>query len=246
MKKNKLLVILVFFFINLTVFAEIPENLLRKSDEAYIPSVCKFNLFIESYENNVKKQYFDMDAFVNGAAQYLILYKNPAQIKGQGQLRYSDTIYSYVKKTDRIQQVSAKTNFFQTVLAQEDVMSSMLSNYYQIETIEEVQEETRLIYRMTLLAKEKRSAYAKIVADIDVTTLLPIRRLFYSYSGQLIKELEVIEIIKNNGHLESVEFRVNDALKNGFYSKVKMTDFDLDFNITESMFTVSYLKNHVK
>ena len=168
-------------------------------------------------------------------------------MKGQGQVRIDSTIYQYVRKTDRTQQVSAKTNFYKTVLSQEDVMSSMLSSFYEIEKVEEVVESDNTIYRMTLNAKEKRSSYATIVADIDSETYLPIKRLYYSYSGQLVKEFLIEEIKKNeNGELDFVRFKVTDMIKPQYYSIVIMDQFDTTYEIPENMFSVPYLKTHVK
>lgn len=227
-------------------FSEVPGGLLEKSDAAYIPSQSKFHILIENYESNVKKQWYDMDCYVNGNARYLVFFNDPAIMKGQGQLRFDDVIYQYVRKTDKVSQVSARVNFFQSVLSQEDVMSAMLSNFYSIEKTEEVIDNGRALYRMTLVSSAKRSSYAKIVADIDAQTLLPVHRSFYSYSEQLVKEMIIDEIKKENGKMQYVRFRVIDMLRPQIYSTVTMDSFDESVKLSESNFSISYLKAHVK
>ncbi len=246
MKKKSFVLIVVSLVLCFLANAEIPDNLLEKSDLAYVPSTSKFHLLIESYEKNIKKQYYDLDAYVKGNGKYLVIYNNPAIMKGQGQLRLDKTIYMYVRKTDRLQQVSARTNFYQTVLSQEDVMSSMLSYLYNTQTVEETELDGKNVYKLTLLAKEKRCTYSKIITYIDVETLLPVKRLFYSYSDQLIKESIIEEVNKENGKMKYVRFRVVNSSNTSNYSIVEMKDFDDEYEITDEMFSVGYLKAHVK
>lgn len=244
--KKIIVSVVSLLLVSIACFSQIPEGLLEKSDAAYIPSQAKFHILIENYESNVKKQWYDMDCFVNGNAKYLVFFNDPAIMKGQGQLRSGDIIYQYVRKTDRITQVSARVNFFQSVLSQEDVMSAMLSNFYTVEKTEEVKENNKKLFRMTLAANTKNSTYAKIIADIDAETLLPVHRLFYSYSGQLIKEMIIDEIKKENGKMHFVQFRVIDMLRQGIYSIVTMDNFDENTKLSEQNFSIAYLKSHVK
>lgn len=242
--------VLVFAFMSVFCssffFALDPIEILQKSDKAYFPSKAKFHMLIETYDKGTKKQWFDMDCTVNGNAKYLLVFKDPAIMKGQGQLRLDDVIFSYVRKTDKISQVSARVNFHQSVLSQEDIMSTMLSSFYTIESFEELTVDGKSVYRMVLLAKAKRSAYAKIIADIDSRTLLPVHRSFYAQSGQLIKEMKTDKISKNGDVLSYVQFRVIDVLKQDNYSIVTMDQFDVSTAIQDSWFSQSYLKTAVK
>lgn len=245
MKKVILFFVLILFVFQYG-FSEIPENLLEKSDEAYIPSVGSFHLVIENYDKDVRKQAYEMNCFLKGNGKYLIFFTAPAIMKGQGELRLGDVIYSYVRKTDKISQVSAKIAFYQSVLAQEDVMSSMLSNFYTISNIEEINDNGKKCYRMKLVAKEKKSTYATIVADIDAETLLPIKRDYYSYSNQLVKEMVFNEIIHDEGKIKYVSFDVKDMLRTNIHSKVIIDNFNTDSELNDSDFSISYLKANVK
>ncbi len=244
--KKKVLFAVSILMLCIPVFSEIPKNLLEKSDKAYIPSKSNFHILIENYEADEKNQYYDMDCYLKGNAKYLVFFKGPAIMKGQGQLRLGDVIYQYVRKIDKLTPVSARVNFYQSVLSQEDVMSSMLSNFYEVTKTEVVENNGKKLFRMNLQAKAKRSTYASIIADIDAVTLLPVHRCFYSYSGQLVKEMIWEEIKKNNKKLSYVRFRVLDMLRPKFYSIITMDSFALEPDINDKKFTIAYLKANVK
>lgn len=243
MKKCIFMILLFGYF---ALFAEVPgdpEQLLLDSDAVFIPSKAKFDMLIENYGDGEKKQYYDMECFVGDQERTLIVFKAPGIMRGQSQLRLGDTLYNYVRKIDRISRVSARVNFQQSILSQEDVMSSALSTFYNIESLaEETAEDGRELYVMTLLAKNNRVAYAKIVAHIDRNTLLPVVRYYYSQSGQKIKELHILDIQKEGEQLSSVQIKVIDALKPDNYAIVVMDEFDTEIQIRDFWFTQQYMR----
>lgn len=219
-------------------------SLLRKSDEAYMPQRSKFSMKIENFEDGKAKTWYRMDCYVDGNERYLLVFGDPAVVRGQTQLRLGGTIYNYVRKVDRVSQVSARLNFQQTTLAQEDIMSAGLGVFYSMESVQEAAEaDGRKVLRMILVAKERQVAYAKIEAVVDAGTFMPVRRLYYANSGKLIKEMSFEEVVRDNGRLVRVKFRMIDSLRPQNFSVVEMDGFDTAASMPSSMFTQQYMKS---
>ncbi len=243
---RKVLITSLFFLLSYSLTAQdLPDgkSLLEASDKAYIPQHARFTMKIENYENGSQKQWYQMDCHVDGADRYLLVFTDPGIMRGQTQLRLGGTIYYYVRRIDRIKQVSARLSFQQSILSQEDVMSATLSSFYDMEKLEETTgDEGRELYSMTLTAKDRHVAYARIIANIDKKSLLPVNRLYYARSGQLVKKMITEEIRKAGDKLEYVRFRIVDALRPQNYAVVTMYDFDTSTNMPGSMFTRQYMR----
>lgn len=244
MIKSKIFIVIMLLRGFLVFSGELddPQSVLLKSDEAYIPDKVKFDLLIETYEGEQKKQWYSLECYVNGAGKYLAIFNDPGIMRGQSQLRLGNTIFNYVKKVDKISQVSARVNFFQSILTQEDIMSTMLSNFYNVESIKSINRDGNEYYSMTLKAKNRKVAYEKIIAIIDSKTYLPVSREYFSRSGQKIKEMTIKNIHVENGQVNYVDFKVVDSLRPQNYSTVEISNFDTSVKMSSHWFSKQYMK----
>jgi len=243
---KKLCITGILILLGFALIAEsLPDGarLLEDSDNAYFPERAEFTMKIENYDEGEKEQWYKMECSLDGADRYLLVYTDPGIMRGQTQLRLGGTIYKYVRRIDRIKQVSARQSFQNTILSQEDVMSATLSRFYTIEGVEEeTGENGEQLYSMSLKAKSRKVAYDTIVANIDEESLLPVRRLYYARSGELVKEMITKEIRKEGGKLEYVRFRIVDSLHPEKYAVVTMSGFDTSMDMKRSMFTKQYMR----
>lgn len=222
--------------------AEDGLDILAKSDAIFSPEQVKFKFRMEDYEKDKFKRYYVFESYIKGSDRYLLLGAEPAVFKGIVQLRLGDTIFNYLKKIDKVNQVSAKVAFCSTLLSQEDVMSTKLTNFYQVENFSKSQSAEKDIYTFNLTAKSKEVAYNKISCHLSAQDYLLIGREYFAFSGQKIKEMKVEDMQVNNGRLTLLKFTMYDSLRKGYYTKVVMSDFNYTMSIPDTYFTKTYMK----
>ena len=147
-------------------------DVLQKSDAVFTQDHLKFQFRMEDYEKDQYKRYYVFESYIKGEDRYLLFGVEPAVFKGVVQLRLGDTIFNYLKKIDKVNQVSAKVAFCSTLLSQEDVMSTKLTNFYNVESFTKAQSDGKDIDTVNLTAKTKEVAYNKISCHLDAQSLL--------------------------------------------------------------------------
>lgn len=229
--------------LNLTAASDDAVDILKKSDNAIFPFLpAKFMQRMEDYENQQFKRYSVFEAYVKGDERYLIVGIEPALMKGFAQLRVGDQIFNYIKKVDIMQQVSAKTNFGNSVLSEEDIVGGRLENYYNTDSMATTQENGKDFIVLTLVAKSKDVAYKKIVNFLDPVTYFPVKRLYYAFSGKQVKEMIFDDIGFKDGKQSLLKLTMYDSLRKGWYTKLIQSNFDYSQEIPDTMFTRMYLR----
>ncbi len=218
------------------------DALLKKSDDTFFMNEAKFSFHMEDYEHGVYKRYYLFDGYVKGVDRYLLVGKEPAVLRGMSHLRVEDVIYEYIKRVDRMKQVSAKVAFYNSLLTMEDVLNSKLATYYDLKEWEKSYFEGEEYYILRLQAKTKMVAYYRINIFIRPDNFLPVKREYFSYSGQKIKEMIFEEIHLNQaGKTELIKFTMYDSLREGHYTKVTISEIEYK-PIPDLYFQRSYLK----
>lgn len=225
-----------------TVWADSGDELLKKADEAFFPvDVGYFKVFMEDYEGNKYRRYYRVEIFTRDD-KYLLIGLEPSLIKGFVQLRVGDIIYSYIRRIDRMEQLSAKAAFQSSALSQEDIMNTSLAKLYNLQSYEEGSLDGKKVYVLHLTARTKEVAYYGIVSYIDAESYELIKRDYFTFSGDKVREMIVNEIRKENGEHKAVSFTFHDTLRQGYYTKVKIYDFNYHIEAPETYFTRSYMK----
>lgn len=218
------------------------NDLLLQADQAFFPvEVGYFKALLEDYENNKYRRYYLVEVFTRDD-NYLLVGLEPSVMKGAVQLRVGDIIYSYLKRIDRMEQVSARTAFQRSVLSQEDIMTTSLSKFYELTGCEKDSMDGREIYILHLKARSRDVAYYRIVSYIEADSYELIKRDYFTVSGDKIREMVVEEIQREDRRHKLLRFTFYDTLRPGYYTKVKIYDFDYDMQVPETYFTRSYMK----
>jgi len=219
-----------------------PQQVLEQSDEAYLPSQGKMQMRMYSYENEQLKREYAFEIFFKGSDKYLLLIKNPPVMRDQAQMRTGDTIWHYLGKIRRLRRISARSLFLDTAFSQEDVMYSTLSRLYSPTNMEESTLEGVPCYVLSLVPRDKENAYARITAYVNKATFFPLKRIYYSYGGDALKELSVVRIDQQAGRTTCVEVVVKDLVRKGMSTRVVFDCIDQDAPIPDRMFTPEYLE----
>lgn len=236
------LLLTVLFCPGLPAGAGEGAELLRRSDEAFFPKEARFLFRLEEYENNEYRRYHLMEGYIKGEDRYLLIGLEPAVNRGMVQLRVQDVIHVYLKRIDKMDQVSAKVAFQNTLLSQEDVMNTKLANFYDLESYEKTVKNGRKIYVLHLTARSREVAYYRIISYIDAESYLPVKREYFAFSGQKIKELIVDKIEFHEGRLSCLAFTIYDILRPGYFARVMFSDFDYSRALEDRMFTRTYMR----
>ena len=216
--------------------------LLEKSDAAFFLEEARFLFRMEDFEQGEYKRYYLFDGYVKGVDRYLLVGKEPAVVRGTSHLRVEDTIYYYMKRIDRMRQVSARVAFYNSLLSQEDVLSTKLAVFYDLTDWERTKVDGRECYLLRLAAKTQAVAYYRIDSYIDVDSYLPVKREYYSFSGDKIKEMIFGEIkFGQDGRPDLIRFTMYDTLRKGYYTKVTISDIEY-ISLPDTYFHRSYLK----
>lgn len=237
-----LLLTALFFSCGPLVDAGEGVDLLQRSDAAFFPEEARFLFRFDEYERDQYRRYHLMEGYIKGEDRYLLMGLEPAVNRGMVQLRVKDVIYVYLKRIDKMDQVSARVSFQNSLLTQEDVMSTKLANFYELEGYEKKEIEGREIYLLNLTARSREEAYYQIKSYIDSDSYLPLKREYYAFSGQKIKELVVDEVSFHEDRLSYLAFTIYDTLRPGYYAKVVFSDFDYSQRLEERIFTRAYMR----
>ncbi len=246
MKINKIYIILIIILVLINLGSSSLQNLLIEADSAFVPDEASFELKLIFYSNTKKKNEQVFESYVKGNDKYLLFSIAPPVQRGLGQLRIGAAIYSYDKRIDKLSTVSAKSAFFNTILSQEDIMSTNLSTFYKVEKKENITINGKDVISLHLVGKSKKVAYYRIILNLEKETLKPISRKYFSYSKKLIKEMEVNNLeYDSNNNIQKIKMTIKDSLRDGSYVEVYMDNFQIK-KFPNNMFTQIYLKNNVK
>lgn len=231
----------------LTAASDDAVDILKKSDNAifqFIPK--KFMQRFEDYENQQYKRYGVFEAYVKGDERFLIVGIEPALMKGIAVLRVGDAIFTYLKKVDILDQVSAKQSFGNSTFSEEDIVGGRLEDFYNIDSLSPVKENGKDFLVLTVIAKTKDVAYKKIVNYIDPVTYYPVKRLYFAFSGKQVKEMTFDEIGFKDGRQSLLKLTMYDSIRKGWFTKLTQYDFDYSQEIPDKMFTRMYLRTVTK
>ena len=121
-------------------------------------------------------------------------------------------------------------------------MGGKLGNYYEAESLETIRENGKDLAVLTLTAKSNAVAYQKIVNFVDPVTYFPVKRFYYAFSGQQVREMIFEDIQLKDGKLNLMKFTMVDSLRKGWFTKAVLSDFDYSKAVPDTVFTRMYLK----
>lgn len=217
-------------------------DILTDIDNAFMPvKDFKFKLELSDEKNGKIGKPTIYTTYTAAPDNCILVAVKPAIMAGNSMLRIDDTIYSYTKKIDRMSKTSAKMAFNDTLFTQEDILNTMFSTLYNVESSKEVVYEGKEVLKVVLQGKNKKVAYKTIVFYVDRVTLIPIVREYYSYSGKLIKKMIIEDIKYKDGKLDYLKIVMKDQIRTNRSSIAEFTDFEY-IEVPKKYFTRSYMK----
>lgn len=233
---------LIFFFLTQQHLKGLDDTILKKSDAAFFPKIAELTIYMELFENDKYQRYYEVKGYIKGNRKYLAVFQNPPLVRKRAHLRVGNIIWEYFGKINKTMRISAKANFSNSVFSEEDILNSSLEYYYRLMNLENAKINGKKVLKLSLINRSDDTAYKRIDAFIDPETYLPVKRDYYSFSDQKIKELIVKDIRIRDGQLEYVCLIMYDLLRKGRYTKLEMKDIKYLNHLPDRMFTRKYLE----
>lgn len=206
------------------------------------PAEAKLTLTMQSMKKGKARDKIGFTCYMSGTEKYLLIMEYPKILKGQLQLRTGDLIYFYNKKVNKMNKMSAGAAFMGTSITQEDIMNTTLSRLYRARGGSEQTVEGIACYCAELEPAVTEAAYKKILAYIRKDDGALLKREYFSYNGDLIKVMRVLDYRKDaDGY---VFLHISTEMIGGAGEKTVLTfeDFDRRTAVDPRLFEVQRLK----
>ena len=239
----KTILILIIFSIPALGFSLTGEEIVRKADEAQT-----FDTAESSGEFRITDRFgtkiTTFNSWSRGENESLIEFTSTAE-RGQKILRTEDEIYLYYPDAEeliRMQGSALRQGMLGSDISYEDMTGGKdRAAQYKIEITGEKRVLGKECWELTLTAKTRRVPYPKEIVWIDKSNYMVLRGEYYTKSGRLLKEMEVLKTDTIDGIEVAVETRISDKMKSDSETLLILNDLKTNVKIDESMFSLEEL-----
>jgi outer membrane lipoprotein-sorting protein len=173
-------------------------------------------------------------------------YLSPASEKGTKMLKLENQLWIYSPSTDRTIQISGhllRQSVMGSDLSYEDMMDDRkLTDVYSAEVIGEEKIGDRKTWILQLKAKVEDVAYHAQKMWIDQERFIPLKQELFAKSGQLLKRMELKDVIQVQGRWFPATVVYKDMLKDGKGTEFKITNILFNQAIPDHVFTKASLR----
>ena len=244
MNKNKLSLILIFFFVSCVIWAQkgttnITEGnkILKIADENLMPvSFESYRKLINEEPDGSKKE-FIFYTVKKGKDKVAMLYVSPASEKGRATLRLGDNMWLYIPNVGRPIRITSMQSVIGGVFNNADIMRLDYSFEYEATILDQTPSE----YILDLKARTQIVAYDKLKMWVGKKNIMVTKVECYAASGTLIKTLE-FKNVKNfgDGIMRPAVIETSSPLYKGYRSLMIFSSMKLR-KLPDEVFTLEYL-----
>ncbi len=221
------------------------KNILNMVDK----NLSSANRFIEStitVEGKRVTRTITSKSYSVGDQKAFIEYLSPAREQGVKMLKLENQLWIYSPSTDRTIQISGhmlRQSVMGSDLSYEDMMdNNKLTDDYDAQIESEEEFDGRNAYVIKLTAKKPDMAYQTQKMWVDTERFVPLKQELYAKSGQLIKKLEMKDVVQIKGRWFPMTMVYKDMLLEGKGTEFKITKIEFDADIPEYIFSKASLK----
>jgi negative regulator of sigma E activity len=173
-------------------------------------------------------------------------YLSPAREQGTKMLKFENQLWIYSPSSDRTVEISGsmlRQSVMGSDLSYEDMMDDRkMSDIYDSQITGEEVIDGRNTWVITLTAKVSDIAYYSRKLWVDTEHFVPLRQDLYGKSGQLLKRLDMKDIMQVQGRWFPMTMIYKDMLKEGDGTEFKVSKIEFNVNIPDYIFTKAALK----
>ena len=241
--QNKLIITAILMILPALAFAISGEEIVRQADEAQT-----FETAESSGEIRVTDRFgtkvSTFNSWSRGENESLIEFTSLAE-RGQKILRTEDEIYLYYPDAEdliRMQGAALRQGMLGSDISYEDMTGGKdRASQYSIEISREETFLGRDCWVLTLTAKTRTVPYPKEIVWIEKEDYLVLKGEYYTKSGRLLKEMEVLEIGELDGITLALKTRISDKMKSDSETLMIIRDLEVDIRLDDDVFSLEEL-----
>ncbi len=237
--------IAILFLSNVAFADDNAIDILKKVDK----NLTSTNRIVESsiiVEGKRASRTITSKSYSVGDNKAFIEYLSPPREQGVKMLKLENQLWIYSPSTDRTIQISGhmlRQSVMGSDLSYEDMMdNNKLTDVYDAQIESEEVFEGRNTFVIKLTAKKADLAYQTQKMWVDTEKFVPLKQELYAKSGQLIKQLEMKDIVQIKGRWFPMTMIYKDMLLEGKGTEFKITKIEFDVDIPEYIFSKASLK----
>lgn len=243
--KNKLILLtaLVALVAPIALSALTGEEIVRRADD-----LQTFRTSEASGEMRIKDRFgtkvTTFKSWSRGASDSLIEFTSIAE-RGQKILRTEDTLYLYYPDAEEL--IPMKGSSLRQSLMGSDVSYEDMAgdkdriSKYDIELIGEESVNGHRCYVLMMTAKVRTVPYPKEKVWIDKESFIGWKAEYYTRSGRLLKEVEILKTEEIGGRMVAIETRVSDKMKTDTETLMILNDLKIDIPLDDNLFSLDEL-----
>ncbi len=243
MKLKTMMLFIIIFSITTTLSGLTPEEIVRLSDDMQV-----FETSRSSGEMRITDRFglkvSTFDAWSRGADESLIEFTSTAE-RGQKILRTDEELYLYYPDAEeliRMQGSALRQSMLGSDISYEDMTGGKdRISQYDVELEGEERISGRDCYVLFMTANTRTVPYPREKLWIDKETFLVWKGEYYTKSGRLLKEMEVLDTIELEGRVLPVETRISDKMKRDSETIMILDELEVDIRIDPALFSLDEL-----
>ena len=241
--KTKLLIFTLILLIPAAVFAISGDEIVRRADEAAAHDTAEMKGEMHVTDRfGTKVSTFS--SWSRGENESLIEFTSLAE-RGQKILRTEDEIYLYYPDAEeliRMQGSALRQGMLGSDISYEDMTGGKdRASQYKIEITGEETILGRDCWILTLTAKTRTVPYPKETVWIDKEDYIVMKGEYFTKSGRLLKEMEVLELGEMDGITVALETRISDKMKSDSDTVLIVKELEVDVILDDDIFSLEEL-----
>jgi hypothetical protein len=242
--KYKIVCICAILAISNFAFALDADQILTQVDEhRSIGDSFNFQIKIDDYSGGALVQSALMTGYAKGANKTMVVYDEPANMKGKKLLMVGDEFSIFIPKTQRPLRLTPSQRLMGQA-SNGDVMNVRFhTDYTPVITGEEtvtVDGGKRDCIVLDLTALRQGTAYSRIVLRVEKATCMPVNADCYALSGKKMKTIEYSTVKIFAGRSVIARTVLHDLIMKDNYTVIEFTDMKSE-TIPDNYFTKEYL-----
>jgi len=218
------------------------EAYIQAADQLVLPLYCKARMAMTDYYGGGQEKASE-GFFIRKDNKVVFVNTAPASQKNFALLRSEDLFYQRFANTNKVVKTSATASSRGGETSNLDLTRFNTTLDYTVAYLGREQVEGKDCYKFELKARNRKLAYGLVLAWIEVSSRLPVKRSYYAVAGKELKYYLVRSATLKGGRVAAMEFQYVDALQPDESSLVRMFDVTPLKNVPEQFFTKEYLES---
>ncbi len=222
------------------------KRILREVDDLWRGKSSRVNFSMKVKTSHYTRN-LTMDGWSKGKEKTLVRIISPLKEKGTATLKYGNTIFTYLPKTDRTIRLTSGMmmgSWMGSHFTNDDlVKESRMEEDYDPEITFEGKRGGLEIIEFTLIPKpEAPVVWGKIILTVRAKSHIPIKEYYYDEDMKLVRTISFSDIKVLGGRRVASVLRVVPRDKPGEYTELVYNKMAFNIKLNDSLFSLARLR----